>query len=38
MRIFDYWNQSTIKKKKDSKSIFEDDALPSKWKMPISKN
>ena len=33
MRIFDYWNQSTIKKKKDSKSIFEDDALPSKWKM-----
>lgn len=34
MRIFDYLNQPTIKKKrKDSKSIFEDDALPSKWKM-----
>lgn len=34
MRIFDYWKQPISKKKKvDSKNLFEDDTLPSKWKM-----
>lgn len=34
MRIFNSWKQPTSKKKKvDSKNLFEDDTLPSKWKM-----
>ena len=34
MRISDYWKQPISKKKKvDSKKFFEDDTLPSKWKM-----
>lgn len=34
MRISDYWKQPISKKKKvDLKKLFEDDTLPSKWKM-----
>lgn len=34
MRISDYWKQPISKKKKvDLKKFFEDDTLPSKWKM-----